>query len=297
MNSISGTGFQAIPPPPSFKEVGGSIAGGRGGLSSGAGIQVVPPAPSVKEASGSAMDGRGIGSSSSAGSQVVPPPPSVLGAGGSAGGRRGAGSFSGTRSDVVLPSPPVRGVGNSTGGTGHSSLPGDSSAVAPPAASAQGAGNSGADGQATSRDTNASSSSPDSSATKRPSTPEELALRLVGLVLALPKSSYFSNYEVFIAERRGAKGQSEFIKLVYEFLPYQRALSQYAQNNTRIFKLRVTRDASCDETLMQMTWPEADPHPQNSTDSPGLSPNDRNSMLPCYRTTADDYGKALARRH
>jgi hypothetical protein len=129
------------------------------------------------------------------------------------------------------------------------------------------------------------------------SLPEDLALRLVGLVLALPNSSYFSNYEVFIAERRVGKDNPEFIKLVYEYLPYQRALSQYAQNNSKIFKLRVTRDSSCDESLMQMTWPENDPHPESPSDSPGLSASDRNSMLPCYRTTADDYRKAISRRH
>ena len=35
----------------------------------------------------------------------------------------------------------------------------------------------------------------------------EIPLRLIGPVLALPGSSYFSNYEVFIAERKLSKGQ------------------------------------------------------------------------------------------
>ncbi|GAC1507602.1 MAG: hypothetical protein NVS1B11_09180 [Terriglobales bacterium] len=238
-----------------------------------------------------------MGSFSSAAPQVVPPSPSAQGADGSAGGMGRASSFSSNGPEVVPPSPTVGGTGNSRHGTGLGSLSGESSAVAPPAADAQGAGNSDAAGEAESAGAGTSNSSPQPSTGKQIPPPEELALRLVGLVLALPKSSYFSNYEVFIAERRGAKGKSEFIKLVYEFLPYQRALSQYAENNTKVFKLRVTRDATCDETLMQMTWPEADPHPQNSNDSPGLSSDDRNGKLPCYRTTADDYRKALSRRH
>ena len=126
---------------------------------------------------------------------------------------------------------------------------------------------------------------------------EEIAIRLIGLALALPSSSYFSNYEVFIAERRISKVASQLIKLVYVSLPYQRRLSEYGLSNSRVYKLRVSRDRTCDESLLQMTWPETDPHPgsQSSTDSPGLSPNDRNGMLPCYRTTADDYRRALSR--
>jgi hypothetical protein len=125
---------------------------------------------------------------------------------------------------------------------------------------------------------------------------EELSVRLIGLALSLPNSSYFANYEVFIAERRVKNAEAQLIKLVYESLPYQRRLSEYALNSMRVYKLRVRRDLSCDESLLQMTWPESDPHPgsQYSTDSPGLSANDRNNMLPCYRTTADDYRKALS---
>src|SRR5437879_3323199 len=101
-----------------------------------------------------------------------------------------------------------------------------------------------------------------------------MAIRLIGLALALPSSSYFSNYEVFIAERRISKVASQLIKLVYVSLPYQRRLSEYGLSNSRVYKLRVSRDRTCDESLLQMTWPETDPHPgsQSSTDSPGLAP-------------------------
>ena len=127
----------------------------------------------------------------------------------------------------------------------------------------------------------------------------EIPLRLIGPVLALPGSSYFSNYEVFIAERKRSKGELELIKLVYVSLPYQKRLAEYGPNNWTVPKLRVTRDQRCDESLMQMTWPETDPRPtsQPSADSPALSAKDRSGMLPCYRTTADDYRRALSRNH
>jgi hypothetical protein len=116
--------------------------------------------------------------------------------------------------------------------------------------------------------------------------------------MALPSSSYFSNYEVYIAERRLRKNLTELVKLVYVYLPYQRRLSEYGVDNSKVYKLLVSRDRSCDESLMQMTWPETDPHPDahNVADAPGLSAADKNGTLPCYRTTADDYRKAIARR-
>ena len=77
---------------------------------------------------------------------------------------------------------------------------------------------------------------------------EEMAIRLIGLALALPSSSYFSNYEVFIAERRISKVASQLIKLVYVSLPYQRRLSEYGLSNSRVYKLRVSRDRTCDES-------------------------------------------------
>jgi hypothetical protein len=128
---------------------------------------------------------------------------------------------------------------------------------------------------------------------------EEVSLRLIGMALSLPNSSYFSNYEVFIAEKRIRKDEAQLIKLVYVSLPYQRRLSEYSVDNSKVYKLRVSRDKTCDESLLEMTWPETDPHPdsRNLADSPALSPNDRNGMLPCYRTTADDYRKAISRGH
>ncbi len=297
---LSGDSSGVVPPAPAATDVGGgslSDASGRGRSLSNGNSQVVAPSPSIDVAGGSGqLGGRRGGAISGGSSEIIPPTPSVSGEGGTRAGSGTSGSMSGAGLDAVPPAPSVTGSGSASGGNGNSLDA--ASQVVPPAPSSPGAGNS----SASDRPIEAAApppSAPQATPTKeqRRSPPEDLALRLVGLVLALPNSSYFSNYEVFIAERRIGKDNPEFIKLVYEYLPYQRALSQYAQNNSKIFKLRVTRDSSCDESLMQMTWPENDPHPQSPSDSPGLSASDRNSMLPCYRTTADDYRKAISRRH
>ncbi len=76
---------------------------------------------------------------------------------------------------------------------------------------------------------------------------QAVQLRVISLTWAPPRSSYFSNFEVFIAEKWLNKKESEFIKLVYEFLPYQQRLSEYDSHDLTVLKLRVTRDATCDE--------------------------------------------------
>jgi hypothetical protein len=127
---------------------------------------------------------------------------------------------------------------------------------------------------------------------------QDVQLRVIGLVWAPPRSSYFSNFEVFIAEKWLNKEQSQFVKLVYVFLPYQQRLSEYGFDNLKVRRLRVTRDPTCDESLMQMAWPEGGNVPAGSHHSgnalESTSP-DRNNALPCYRTTADDYRRAVLR--
>jgi hypothetical protein len=276
----------AVPPPP--KVAGsGSLGTGRGGQLSGAGSGVVPPPPSVlaiDEAGNSAGAGRGgslSGNSlSSAGVQVVPPPPSLGGAGGSDAGQR-AGLFSGTGSgDAVqgVPPAPSVGEGGNSGHRGRLMAMANAPALAPVPPI-----------------TDNPRQRP--AAAREPPT-QEMPLRLIGLAMALPSSTYFSNYEVYIAERRLRKNLTELVKLVYVYLPYQRRLSEYGVDNSKVYKLLVSRDRSCDESLMQMTWPENDPHPDahNAADAPGLSAADKKSTLPCYRTTADDYRKAIAHR-
>jgi len=129
---------------------------------------------------------------------------------------------------------------------------------------------------------------------------EELPVGYLGLIWAPPGTSYFSNFEVFIAKRKVSKDQLQLIKLVYEFLPYQRRLSDYDLNNLppRIIKLRVTPDPSCNESLGQMIQPYMDPN-KDSAETPkvpkALSSSDLNVVLPCFRTTADDFRTAMSR--
>lgn len=129
---------------------------------------------------------------------------------------------------------------------------------------------------------------------------EELPLGLLGLVFAAPGSSYFSNFEVFVAKRRMGKDKLQLIKLVYEFLPYQKRLSEYNLNNLppRVIKLRVIPDPSCNETLGQIIQPAPDPS-RPVTEYPklpvALSSADMEMLLPCYRTSAGDFEKAMAK--
>jgi hypothetical protein len=121
-----------------------------------------------------------------------------------------------------------------------------------------------------------------------------LLLRVIQLALALPSTSYFSNYQAFVAERSVNDHSTQLIKLVYIFLPYQRGLTEDELNNSKTFRLRVTRDPSCDESLLSMTWPESE---STHGETQPLTPESSKNKLPCYRTTADDYRKALKRAH
>src|SRR5438034_4259275 len=189
---------------------------------------VVPPPASVQ--SPGTLAGRRVSSLSSTGPQVVPPAPSVQGTGNSAGEGR-VSSLPSTGLQVVPPAPSVQDAINSTRGGRANSLSNTGLQVVPPAPSVQGAGNSGTGGSAMAMSIPPVVTSPsrpviDNSRgpveNPRGQVTEEMAIRLIGLALALPSSSYFSNYEVFIAERRISKVASQLIKLVYVSLPYQR---------------------------------------------------------------------------
>jgi hypothetical protein len=229
---------------------------------------VVAPSPQLSASEAAISGPNQVVSPVNLSTSAVPPPPAMQASGTLANGR--ASPMSGSGSQVAPPGPPVQGAGYTGTATQQMAM-----AIRPEAASPKLPMNENPRGAVT----------------------EELPIRVIGLVLALPSSSYFSNYEVFIAERRISKVASQLIKLVYVSLPYQRRLSEYGLNNSRVFRLRVRRDRSCDESLLQMTWPENDPHPgsQYANDSPGLSTSDRNEMLPCYCTTADDYRRAISR--
>ena len=306
MDRLSPTGLQVVPPPPSVHGSGGSAGGTRLGSLSGAGSAVVPPPPSVEDAGKSGAGGR-LGSlsrgGSGGGSQIVPPPPSVQDASNSGAGGR-LSSLSGDSSQIVPPPPSVEGASNSGAGGRLGSLSGGGSQIVPPPPSVEGAGNSGASRPAKTMDPEpvvAASPTPAVNNENKP-TVEELPLGLIGLVFAAPGTSYFSNFEVFVAKRRVGKDQLQLVKLVYEFLPYQRRLSEYDLNNLppRVIKLRVTPDPSCDESLGQMIQSHSDP-PPSAREYPqlpaALRSSDLNAVLPCYRTTADDFQKAMSRSH
>jgi hypothetical protein len=269
---LGGSVALAVPPPPSVQR-SGPLAGGRVGSLSGTGLQAVAPTPLVQDAANSS-GGRSRNSLSSAGLQAVPPPPTMQEGGNTVGTGRSS-SLSGAGLQGLQPAPPGQNGGSSDSGERQVAMnihPAISPA-SPPAMD-----------------------NPREPSTREPAT-EELPLRVIGLALALPNSSFFSNYEVFIAEKR-LRNRGQLIKLVYVSLPYQRRLSEYGVDNSKVYRLRVTRDRTCDESLLEMTWPETDPRPnsKNSADSPALSQEDRNNMLPCYRTTADDYRRAISRR-
>jgi hypothetical protein len=124
---------------------------------------------------------------------------------------------------------------------------------------------------------------------------EPIEVRLIALAHVYPRSSFFANDEVFIAEQEMGKDESRFIKLVYDFLPYQPPLSSYGLNYSLVHRVHAVRDASCDETLWEMrsqrqatagSWKYA-------ADSPMADLERRQARLRCYRTTSDDYERAL----
>jgi hypothetical protein len=128
---------------------------------------------------------------------------------------------------------------------------------------------------------------------------QNVQLRVIVSAWAPPRSSYFSSFEVFIAQKWLNKETPQLIKLVYEFLPYQRRLSEFSADSWKVRKLRVVRDPKCDESLMQIEWPEGPngrPGLAQSNNAQLPAPADRDAPLPCYRTTADDYRRAVSSR-
>src|SRR5713101_3861151 len=302
LSSLSGAGSNVVPPPPSLQGAGSTAGDARFGSMAGAGSQVVPPPPTVQGSGSSARAGR-LSSLPGAGPNVIPPPPAVQPAGNAVGGTR-LSSMAGADSQVVPPPPSVQSSGSSAGDNRFGSLSGSGSEVVPPPPSVEGIGNSGAGGPAKALDpmeplpVEAASSTPAVN-NENKSTVEELPLGLLGVVFAPPGTSFFSNFEVFVAKRRVGKDELQLIKLVYEFLPYQRRLSEYDLSNSspRVIRLRVTPDPSCNESLGKMMQPHTDPI-RPPTEYPKLPPAlrsfDLNAVLPCYRTTAADFQKAMS---
>src|SRR5450631_32403 len=291
--SAGAADLSIVPPPPSINDRAVLTSGARGNLST-TGVQVVAPPPSVQ--AGAKPDGRGRAISlAGEGPQVVSPPPSLEGAGNFVGGGRNNSLANGV-SQVVPPPPSVEGEGNSGAGGRASSLARAGAEGVLPPASALGAGNPGPRGARVANDA-PTPSVPEVGGNRMHPIFQDVQLRVIGLAWASPRSSYFSNFEVFIAEKGLNKEESQLVKLVYVFLPYQPRLSDYGFDNLKVRWLRVARDPTCDEGLMQMMWPEGENGPagHHSGDALVLTSSDRNNVLPCYRTTADDYRRAVSR--
>lgn len=128
---------------------------------------------------------------------------------------------------------------------------------------------------------------------------EQARVRLVALALADPRSSFFSSHEVFIAEREMGREEWSLFKLVYAFLPYQPRLSEWGLDYWTVHEVVVTRDPSCDQTISEMRaarWQQPDRLQLNwrySSHSPIPDLERRHGRLPCYVTSAEDYGKAV----
>jgi hypothetical protein len=288
---------QVVPPPPAVHGMGTAAGAGRANALSPGAVPVVPPPPAVQQGAGnSAGNGR-----SSWRARAVPPPPAVQETGGPAGGR--GGTLGGAGTEAVAPPPAVENADRSSGGGRMGSLSGAESPVAPSPSPSVIAGNPGVSGPGKVLEpmdplpVDASAPGADDKMGT-----EELPLGLLGVVFAAPGSSYFSNFEVFIAKRKVGKVQLQLIKLVYEFLPYQRRLSEYDLTSLapRVIKLRVTPDPSCDESLGDIIQTPADQNIPASERKPlpaALLAFDPSEVLHCYRTSADDFRKAITRSH
>lgn len=127
---------------------------------------------------------------------------------------------------------------------------------------------------------------------------QALEVRLIALAVAYPKSSFFANDEVFVAEQELAKEESRFIKLVYDFLPYQSPLSSYGLDYSVVYRFHAVRDASCDENLWEMRSLQKKERRYDSAswryahDTPIADLDFRQARLRCYRATSDDFERA-----
>ena len=319
--SLSGGGSGVVAPPPSLAGIGdgsgvGSGGHGRGGSLSGNGTEVVPPPPSLQGGSGKGTgfgggDGAGagnrFGSLAGTGTGVVPPPPGLQGNG----SRGHGGALMAGDGNVVAP-PPSMGGGGGAGGSGSGGnggggssgrglgdLPGGNLGAGAPPGGTGSVSTGPLEQMEPLTDAPGTGQSPQTMGDNALAPTEEVPLRFISVPGGSSKTSFFSNFEVVIAERTVNAKKTEYIKLVYISLPYQKRLSEYDWNTTRIYKLRATADPRCDESLMQMMMPEggAQPDAEVLAEANQLAAEvgDKNTKLHCYETTADDFQRAMSR--
>ncbi len=128
---------------------------------------------------------------------------------------------------------------------------------------------------------------------------EPLRLHVIALAWNHPRSSVFASEEVFIAEKELSKDETQLVKLVYGFLPYQPRLSENVSDYSTVHELRAARDPSCDETLAQIAtgklgdWRDNRLQLKYYKDAPPLNASRIKRSLPCYVTSADDYNRPV----
>jgi hypothetical protein len=130
----------------------------------------------------------------------------------------------------------------------------------------------------------------------RPERKENLRVRLIALAEADPRSTFFSNHEVFVAAQQLGEDESRLVKLLYEFLPYQPRLSESDFDYSVVHEIRAVREPDCDQSLTQMSTDQrtrARVPLKYAADSPVLNTSRHRSVIPCYSTSAEDYTKAV----
>jgi hypothetical protein len=122
-----------------------------------------------------------------------------------------------------------------------------------------------------------------------------MRIRLVALSSSLPRSTYSSSREIFVAETEIGHEEWSLIKLVFTFLPYQPRLSETGFDYSVVHEISAWRDPDCDQTVTQLTersLPTRHVPLIYSRNSPREDLDRRHIPLPCYQTNADIYIKS-----
>jgi Rap1a immunity proteins len=122
-----------------------------------------------------------------------------------------------------------------------------------------------------------------------------MRVRLVAVALALPRTSFFSNLEVLVAEKEIGEEEFSLIKLVFTYLPYQPRLSESGFDYSVVHEISASRNLDCDQTVAQLTTrslPDRHEPLIYSRNAPRQDLDLRHIPLPCYETRADDYVKS-----
>jgi len=122
-----------------------------------------------------------------------------------------------------------------------------------------------------------------------------MRVRLVAEAFALPRSSFFSNVEVLIAEKEISDEEWGLIKLVFTYLPYQPRLSESGFDYSVVHEISAWRNRDCDETVAHLTarnQPDRHEPLIYSRNVPREDLDRRRIPLPCYEAKADDYIKS-----